>query len=467
MAIVLVGVNHRTAPVELRERLAFSGSTLRRALEALQMYGTDRSTGDKVLQEYVILSTCNRTEIYAIGGSPAAAWDIIEQFIGGFNDLPHHLLRPHLCFLEGDAVIDHLMQVAAGLDSMILGEAQILGQVANAFDEAHEAGTAGAILSHLFAQAIHTGKRARTETNISRQTTSVSHMAALMIQQKLPDLKDCRLLVVGSGEMAVLAAQSLYRGGVRNFMFLNRTYANAETLVHKFGGCACNWTDMDEALAWADVVISATGAPHIVIYADMIQKVLPLRAGRPLLIVDIAVPRDVEEAVDLIPGVERCDVDALQSVVDQHLNHRLEAIPQVEAIIAEEKTAFVEWLNSRQVVHVISNLQHWARSIADAEIEQALHRLKHSEQDAEEVINRLVHRLINKLLHQPTVRLKSQAVKGNGYAYAVALCDLFGLDRDAKLKCVREADTCETAAVGTNVASTTSACNLQCIAAGK
>lgn len=455
MAIVLVGLSHRTAPVEIREQLALSGSALQNALEALH-----RASNDP-LHECVILSTCNRMEVYMVGGSTPAAWDCIEQFLSAFHGVPRAQIHPHLYFSEGDAAVSHLMHVACGLDSMILGEAQILGQLTQAFDAAHAALTTGALLSRLFTQAIHAGKRARTETGISHHSTSVSHTAVQLVQRQIADLETCRVLVIGAGEMAVLAAQAMQRSGAKTFRFINRTYTNAETMANQFGGEALRWSDLHEALLWADVVFSATGAPHVVVYAEDVEKLLPRREGRVLLFMDIAVPRDIDEAVDDLPAVFRYDVDGLQSAVDQHREQRLAAVPQVESIIQHELNAFDEWLNSRQVSQVIAELQQWARMIAQKEVTEALNRLKNSEQDVEQVVNRLAHRLTSKLLHEPTTRLKTQAARGRGYPYAVAMCELFGLEKDQQMRCGGESADCDHESHHTNGAAT--ACNLQCL----
>jgi glutamyl-tRNA reductase len=442
VTIILAGLNHKTAPVQLREQLSLSGCALRMALEAL---------GDEPLQEHAILSTCNRLEIYAVSAKPQAGFACIERFLSRVQNIPLETLRPHLYFLEGDAAIHHLMRVACGLESMILGESQILGQVTQAFEEAHNAGATGALLSHLLTQAIHAGKRARTETDINRHTTSISHAAALLAQAKLPDLPEKNLLIIGAGEMALLAAQAFARHGAKHFKFINRTYHRAEALAQNFGGEALSWYQLSDALVWADVVVSATGAPHTIIYAADVQKTLYRRGGRSLLFVDIAVPRDIEQTVADLPGVERCDIDALQSTVDHHLSQRLAAVPLVEQIIAQEKAQFLEWMHSRQVVPVISSLQRRARMVAEAEVEQALSRLNTTDPHTMQVLNRLAHRLVNKLLHEPTIRLKTHAVEGNGHGYAFAVSELFGLEENA---CHHQNEECERGEAG---------CNLQCI----
>jgi glutamyl-tRNA reductase len=441
MTIILVGLNHRTAPVELREQLALTGGALPEALAALRHEGRRESDAVEsgqpslaALREGLILSTCNRLEIYASTDSAYHGSRFIEGFIARLEGFPAERLRPHLYFLEGEAAVRHLMRVAGGLDSMILGEPQILGQVTAAFRAAQNAGLIGPVLSHLLAQAIHAGKRARSETPISRFTTSVSHAGARLVLEKLPPREDRsapEVLVVGAGEMATLAARSLRDRGVQRLAFINRTTSHADALAAKFDGRSLNWGQLGAALSQVDAVISATHAPHTVIHAQDVEQALAGRNGRGLLFVDIAVPRDVEVSVGDLPGVQRCDIDDLQSIVDANTAQRQAAIPQVEAIIEQELAAFFEWYYSRQVKPVIQGLRRWASDVAQTEVEQALNRLDGADEHTARVVNRLAHRLVNKLLHEPTVRLRGQAAEGNGYGYAHIVSELFGLEPDS------------------------------------
>ncbi|MCC7448528.1 MAG: glutamyl-tRNA reductase [Anaerolineae bacterium] len=450
MSIVLVGLNHRTAPVELREQLSLTGCALQMALEELHIANQPESQS-AVVQEAVIVSTCNRLEIYAVvGGDANRGWATIERFLTNLQGIAPEALHPHLYFMDEHTAVEHLMRVAAGLDSMILGEPQILGQVTQAFGDAKLAGATGPVLSHLFAQAIHAGKRARTETAISRHTTSASHAAALLAQQKIGDLRTARVLVVGAGEMAELAVHALQFHGAVDITCINRTYSRAEELAQRIGGQAMNWYHLDAALIQSDVVITATGAPHIVIYADYVARILPKREGRPLVFVDIAVPRDVEESVGELTGVQCYDIDDLELAVDTNVAQRQAAIPQVERIMEQEAVNFREWLNSRRVVPVITDLRRKADDIAAAEVAQMLHRLKGLDEREQDMLYQLAHRIVNKLLHEPTIRLKAYAAGGNGYGYAHAMRELFALGGAA----------CE-AGCGLSDSGT---CHLQCLA---
>jgi glutamyl-tRNA reductase len=315
-----------------------------------------------------------------------------------------------------------------------------------------------AVLSHLFAQAIHTGKRARTETAISHYTTSVSHAGALLMMEKLNQRRTARVLLIGAGEMAVLAAQALKRFDVNDLAFVNRTYNRAETLANDFGGKPLTWYQLEEAMLWADGMICATGAPHTVIYRHDVEAVLHQRDNRPLVIMDIAVPRDVENSVRELPGVQYHDIDDLQSVVDANMELRKAAIPPVETIIQQEMARFIEWYRGLQVTPVIKTLGEWAQSIADDELVQTLNRLPDADERTRQIVSRMAHRLVNRLLHEPTSRLRMQASKGNGYCYAHVVRELFALKELDVLECQRDEAGC--AFAGQTADNMTTQCNL-------
>ena len=421
MSMILVGLNHRTAPVALREQLALTGDRLREALAELN--------GEAVpLHEVVILSTCNRLEFYATADDSGSALRWLDNYLAKLEDIPLDELYPSLYHLAGRDVIEHLMRVSSGLDSMILGEPQILGQVNQAFGEAHAAGTTGAVLSRFFSQAVHAGKRARTETEISQHTTSVSHAAVRLAQQHVGDLTTLSALIVGAGEMAKLAAEALVKYNPRAIHFINRTCARAEEMACEIGGTAVHWHELLPALTNADVVIASTGAPHPVIFAQELQEVLPLRQGRPLLMIDIAVPRDIDEAVDNLEGVVLYDIDDLNRVLDENIAQRQASAIQVEKIIAEETNNFIEWMQSREVVPVIVEIRQKLAQIAEKEVQVALNRLGDLDADEQKIVDKLAHRIVNKVLYEPTKRLKEQAIKGKGAYYAEAVVELFDLD---------------------------------------
>ncbi|MCA9892793.1 MAG: glutamyl-tRNA reductase [Anaerolineae bacterium] len=417
MTILLVGLNHRTASVDLREKMALTSYGVGVVLEELRGH----------VQEGMILSTCNRLEIYALVDSSDVTTSVLVDFLADLHGLPVDYMQQYLYHKQGQEAIRHLMRVAAGLDSMILGEPQILGQVTQAFGEAQANGLVGPILSHLAARAIHAGKRARSETEISRFTTSVSHAGAILaLDHVTTDAPN--ILIIGAGEMARLAAKSLaHRAGI-NLACLNRTLSRAQSLASELDAITMDWQQLEEALIWADAVICATGAPHTVIHADVVQRAQQQCGNRDLVFFDIAVPRDVDVAVEAIPGVRRFDIDALHSIVDGNTAQREAAIPQVESIIEEEISIFYDWYNSRAVTPVIKDLRRWAVDLAQTEVSLALNKLGDVDDHTTEVVNRLAHRLVNKLLHQPTVRLRGQAAESNAQCYAQAVSDLFGLE---------------------------------------
>ncbi len=443
-AILLVGLNHRTAPIAVREQVSFDACSL--PMVAADLYTLGAAAG--ILQEVVILSTCNRLEIYASSTDPDAAERLIRSHLARQTPLYSGVgldeqsverlplaprpapLNPYHYVKTDNAAIEHLFHVAAGLDSLILGEAQILGQVANALAAAQSSGASGPLLTQVFNRALHCGKRARTETPIGSYTTSISHAAVRHAETVLGDLSHRRALVIGAGEMAELAATALQQHRIASIVCINRTLARAEQLAMKIGGRAVDWARLDEALQSVDLVISATAAPHIVLTAQEIEHAMQARAGRPLLLFDIALPRDIEPDVDVLPGVLRYDIDHLRSSIDANLARREAAIPLVEAIIAQETATLSAWLSGREVLPTVLELRRHAESIARQEVDRTLQRLRHQTPDDDRInqeVERLAERIVAKLLHAPTVRLKAQAAGGNGAHYAQTLSELFAL----------------------------------------
>jgi glutamyl-tRNA reductase len=429
-SILLVGLNHRTADIELREQLSRHGQALDAMLGSLHSSARPISS----LQEMVVLSTCNRLEIYATAEDALAGWQSVAGHLRDVCHLPATILEKHLYFRQDRSAVEHLMCVAAGLDSMILGEPQILGQVADAYAAAQANGTSGPILSHLFTQAIHCGKRARAETGIGAHTTSISHAAAQLAASNYGALGDSSVLIVGAGKMAALAAEAFAHHGVNHIFCTNRTQARAEALAAHVGGQALPWAQLPASLAAADVVVSATSAQHIVLTSETVTSALALRqaAGnpRPLVMLDIALPRDIDPTVDGLDGVHRYDIDHLRGTVDDNLARRQAAVPAVEAIIAAEVASFLDWQRERQVVPALVEFRRRAETLADAELQRTLRRLHQADRAdsrVEQEVAQLTHRIIAKLLHEPTVRLKAQAANGNGAVYAQILEELFAL----------------------------------------
>jgi glutamyl-tRNA reductase len=425
-SILLAGLNHRTATIDIRERFTLNNCGLDVVHGELQRLAAK----SPALQEIVVISTCNRLEVYAAAAEPEAGQAAITEYLADLYGASADQLSGLLYYARDEEAVHHLMRVTSGLDSMILGEPQILGQVADAFEAAKAAGAQGPLLSHLFSYALHCGKRARAETAIGSHTISISHAAALLAERTLGPLSRCSALVLGAGEMAELAALALQQHGVSSITCINRTQERAERVAARVAGKALAWPQLGEALCEADIVVSATSAPHPILMAEQVASAQEQRRHRPLLLLDIALPRDIEVGVESVQGVQRFDIDHLRDTIDGNLARRQAAIPDVERIIAGEAACYLYWLNERKVVPAIVELRRRAEDVASAELERTLRRIEHrGGQDnlLEQEVAQLAHRIVAKLLHEPTVRLKAQAASGNGGVYAQVLEDLFAL----------------------------------------
>lgn len=383
LTLSMIGLDYRTAPLSLRESLYLSP-----AQQAVFLASID--------QPAVILSTCNRLEIYA---------GEVETLLGALCRYFGMDLAACLTHLTDHAAIDHLMRVACGLESLALGETQILGQVGDALQRAQAVQATDPALHRLFTHAIHAGKRARHETAISHHTTSISHVAAQLAcrDRNLAP----RVVILGAGEMAELAVQALRSQQVTAITIVNRTYDKAAALADRWQVTAALWSALWDAIRVADVVITATGAPHTILEAPEIAQVIAEREHRPLTLIDIAVPRNVAADVRALPGVIYYDLDHLQQVIDEHWAERQGAIPAVEAIIAEESAKLIQWLEERAVIPVIKDLRTKVESVMQTELESLLQRLDHLSESEKRLIERFAHRVVNKLLHPPTTYLRA------------------------------------------------------------
>lgn len=420
MQLLLVGLNHKTAPVEVREKLAFDGDRLREALAHLGRYAS----------EGAILSTCNRTEVYALVGHRETGTEKIQRFLSEFYGQPPASLTAHLyAYAQRDAVA-HLFAVAAGLDSMIVGEPQILGQVRDAFAAAEAGNAAGPILSQLFRQALSVGKQARTDTAISRSAVSVSYAAVELARKIFGELGSHAVLVIGAGEMGQLAAKNLWDSGVRRLMVTNRTPARAEELAAQLGAEAWEFPKLSEALAHADIVISSTGAPEPVLTAEMVRQAMRARRQSPLFLIDIAVPRDIDPRAGQLPNVYLYNIDDLEAVCQANKREREKEIRKVETIIAAEVAKFFAWWESLGVVPTINALRYKAESIRQSELDKALSKLSHLSDRDRNIINALSVAIVSKMLHLPITRLKERY--SNGHDHTRTVRELFGLDEGSE-----------------------------------
>lgn len=423
MHIHCLGLNHRTADISLRERLAFPEESIRAALARL---GCGSGSQPDAVSELVILSTCNRVEIYAV--SKDLAFDALEDFLSEVQGVSREEFTQHMYRLADMDAVDHLFQVAAGLDSLVLGEPQILGQVVSAWELARGQSSVGPVLSRLFQSALHTGKRARTETAIGHNPASISSVAVSLAEGAVHDLPSARILVLGAGEMAELAVEALRKRGVNDIQVVNRTLERARLLAGRWGGKADTFENLTAAMTRADILIASTGAPHTIVQADLVSTVMRLRPERPLFIIDIAVPRDVDDQVGNIPGVSLYDMDTLQERLEDSLSRRANEIPHVEVILDEERTAFMDYLATLDVLPVIAAMRQQAEAIRVRELEKTLRRLPDLGPSERKRLDALTQALVKKILHAPITRLRTEAGSPQSAEYAEAARALFDLE---------------------------------------
>jgi glutamyl-tRNA reductase len=400
MSLVALGINHQTAPVSLRERVAFDGDALARALAALRSLPQ--------VHEVALLSTCNRTELYAMADDHGAALaDWLASHPAEAGDLHAYLYRHE----DADAV-RHLFRVATGLDSLVLGEPQILGQVKEAWAAARAAGTLGGQLDRLFQGAFATAKRARTDTRIGANPVSVASTAVRLAQESFARLDDSTVLLIGAGETIELAAKHLRDGKVKRLLVANRTLAHAQELASRHGGVALPLAELDRHLAEADVVVSATASREPVVTRAQVAAALAQRRHRPMLLLDLAVPRDIEAGVATLKDVFLYTVDDLERAIEENRRSRREAAQEAEAIIEMQTARFVETLHASTRQAPLKRLRaHGERTRAEA-LAKARQQLAAGEQP-EAVLELLAHTLTNKLLHAPTVALREAALTGD------------------------------------------------------
>lgn len=426
MKLLLMGLSYKTAPVEIREQLDFSAAVLRSVLTHFD--STHEQAHLPEVTEGLILSTCNRMELYAVVRRSETAVPAIIELLSRACDTSPAAFAEHLYIKEDSEAIDHLFHVACGLDSLVLGEPQILGQVTDAYEAALSQKSAGMVLSRLFRAAIHAGKRARTETRIGMNPASISSVAANLAQRLLGgDLAVKQLMLVGAGEMGQIAAKALVRRGLQRVVVVNRTFETAQTLAHTLGGRALTFPQMAAAVPETDILISATGAPHMVVNKAMLASPMQQRANRPLFIIDIAVPRDVDHDVTDLPNVHLRNIDDLGGQAADNVQERQQEVPLVDAIIAEEVEQILTWLSTLDVVSTITDLRRECEQLRRTELERLFNKLDISERERE-LVATMSHRLVSKILYKPTVRLKHEAACGDGATYTSTVRDLFELE---------------------------------------
>jgi glutamyl-tRNA reductase len=422
MHLFLLGVSHRTAPVEVRERVDFAARGLDRALAAL--------AARTAASESVVVSTCNRAEVYVACEDVAAARDDLAAFLRDYHALDAAALDPHLYEKSDGAAAEHLFRVAAGLDSLVIGEPQILGQVKDAYAAASDCRTAGPVLNKVFPWSFTVGKRVRTETALSEGAVSVSFAATSLAKKIFGNLQGRTVLVVGAGEMGKLTAQHLQSQGVERLLITSRTFAHASTLADSIGGKALPWDDLATALDAADIVITATGATQPVFTRPQIEGVVRHRRNRPLFLIDIALPRDVDPAVGDLDAVFLYDIDDLQAIVRENLSRRAGEVARAEDIVAEEARKFEAWLTARVAIPTVVALRQRFEAIRRSEVERLQPKLAGLPPEARARVDDITRLLVEKLLITPTEQLKSTADPDRVRAYTDALTRVFALDAE-------------------------------------
>jgi glutamyl-tRNA reductase len=420
--LFLLGVSHRTAPVDLRERLDFSSRDVGAAVEALATR--------PCAAESVVLSTCNRSEIYVASSDPTRAREELVDFLSDYHQLPRDVFLPHLFAYDDAEAARHLFRVSAGLDSLVVGEPQILGQVKDAFQAAAQRQCTGPLLGKVFDWAFGVGKRVRTETTLGEGAVSVSYAAVALARKIFGRLQGRRVLVIGAGEISTLTAQHLKSQGVAEIAITSRTAAHAEALAEAVEGTAVPWNDMMQALSRADIVLTATGSQRPILTRAHVETVTGRRRPDPLFIIDIAVPRDVEAAVGDIEQVFLYNVDDLQSIVEENMSRRGAEVARAEAIVSEELARFTAWQRSRAAVPTIVALRQRFDAIRRAEVQRLEGKLTGLPPEARNRLDEVTRLIVEKLLIVPTEQLKALPDEETQVAYTEMVNRLFRLRED-------------------------------------
>jgi glutamyl-tRNA reductase len=420
VSVVVVGLNHRTVPLSVLESMAVPEARLPKALHEL--------AASEHLGEVVLVSTCQRTEIYAVARRYHPAVGDMRNFLATWSGRPPEAFSSHIYEYHEDMAVGHLFKVAAGLDSAVLGEGEILGQLGDAWAVAHEERTAGPVLSILFRHAAEVGKRVRSETAIARGTTSLSQAAVALARAELGSLRGRTTLVLGAGEMGEAMAQALAGNlGDGRLLVANRTASRAQELAARCGGRALDWHDLTRGLEEADVVLASTGSPYFLLEAGRVEEVMVARPTRPLLVVDIAMPRDVDPAVGTLPGVRLLDMDDLSEFAGRGMESRRREVPGAEALVAAEVLRYGDLAAERQVAPLVTLLRERADDVRRAELARFSRRLASLDETQARAVEALTRGIVAKLLHDPTVTVKSAAGTPMGDQLASALRQLFDI----------------------------------------
>ncbi|MFC5466759.1 glutamyl-tRNA reductase [Lederbergia graminis] len=428
MHIIVVGLNYKTAPVEIREQLAFSETELHDAMHALQQ--------KKSILENVIVSTCNRTEVYAVVDQIHTGRYYIKEFLSEWFKIEKEEFSPYLFIYEQEDAAHHLFKVTCGLNSMVLGETQILGQVRNSFLLAQEKGATGTIFNHLMKQAITLAKRAHAETDIGANAVSVSYAAVELAKKVFGSLQDKHVLVIGAGKMGELAIKNLYANGATKVTVVNRTYEKAHSLAGQFSGTAKPLNELQCALIEADIVISSTGANGYIVKKEMIASMEKMRKGRPLFLMDIAVPRDLDPAIGELENAFLYDIDDLENVVEANMKERQIAAAKIMDMIESETFEFQEWINTLGVVPVIASLREKALSIQAETMKSIERKLPNLSERERKVVSKHTKSIVNQLLKHPILQVKEFSSHEDAQEKIELFKQIFDLEetRDGKIE---------------------------------
>ena len=418
--LILVGVNHKTTPVEIREKLAFTKGKIEQSVDHLFNFPD--------IIEHTILSTCNRVEIYARANCQDSAIKSIKQFICNFHQLSLVELEDHFYSYSNKEAVEHLFRVSSSLDSMILGEAQILGQVKEAYSLARDLRSTGLVLNQLFEKAFSIAKKVREETGIAERSVSISSAAVELAQKIFDDLENRTVMLVGTGEMAELAAKHLISYGVKTVYVTSRTYERAANLARMLNGSALDFEAFKNELHRADIVITSTSAPNFIIKKEIVEKAIHERKNKPIFFIDIAVPRDIEPDVNDLENVYLYDIDDLQVVVSANIKEREKEAENAMNFISQEVTKFNNWVGALDAVPTIVEIRKKAENIRKQEIEKTLKKISHLSEDDKELLRQMSSSMINKILHKPTIKLKQKTQSEDGHVYLKAIRHLFHLD---------------------------------------
>lgn len=420
MHIIVVGMNYRTAPVEIREKFALPESEWQEALRQLRQ--------TKSVLECVMVSTCNRTELYVVVDRLHMCGHFIRSFMETWFGIPRQQFTPYLYIYEDDQAVEHLFRVSCGLDSMVIGETQILGQIRNAFLFAQNEGVTGTWLNTVFKQAITLAKRAHAETSINENAVSVSYAAVELGKRIFGSFHGKKVLILGAGKMSELTVKHLYANGAAEVMVANRTLSRAEELAKQFNGRAGTLDKVDQMLAEADIVISSTGAKEYVLSADDVKRAMSKRKSRSLFFIDIAVPRDLDPAISDLSNVFLYDIDDLQGIVESNLARRRKEAAKIEAFIANELEEHRHWLKMLGVTPMIRSLQAKADRIHQDTLQSLFNKLPELSDREAKLIRRLTKSMLNQMMHDPINQIKELAAEKNGDEALQLFSQIFALE---------------------------------------